>query len=97
MTGEARFLKNNFGGSNLGPMGLNHAQNEVFCHFLEFESYVFLEIAYDDSLRQFLTSRSGKTHEKIFGGPNSPKWGPKSAFSPFSQVWFISFLLNCIG
>ena len=80
MTGEARFLKNNFGGSNLGPMGLNHAQNEVFCHFLEFESYVFLEIAYDDSLRQFLTSRSGKTHEKNFLGAKQSKMGPKISF-----------------
>ena len=37
---------------NFGPrFGLNQAQNEVFCHFLEFGLYVFFEIDYDDSLR----------------------------------------------
>ena len=25
-------------------MGLNQAQNEVFCHFIEFGSYVFLKL-----------------------------------------------------
>ena len=31
---------------------------------------VFLEIAYNDSLQQCITSSKGKTHEKNFGGPN---------------------------
>ena len=30
-------------------------------------------------------------------GPNGPKSGPKLGFLSFSQVWFISFLLNCKG
>ena len=33
-------------------------------------------------------------------GPNEsnmPRSGPKLSFSPFSQVWDISFPLNCIG
>ena len=30
-------------------------------------------------------------------GPNSPKAGPKLGFLAFSQVWFISFPLKCIG
>ena len=68
----------------------NQVQNEVFCHFLEFGSYVFLEIAYNDSLLQCLASGRGKTHEYSFGGPIG-------FFLPFSQVWFISFPLNCIG
>ena len=59
MTFEARFLKTNFGGLNLGPMGLNQAQNEVFNHFLEFGSYVFLAIEYDNSLQQRLASSRG--------------------------------------
>ena len=50
------------GGPNLGPTGLNLAQNEVFRHFIEFRSYVFLEIEYNYSLRQCVTSGRGKTH-----------------------------------
>ena len=37
------------GGPNLGSMGLNQAQNEVFHHLLKFGSYVLLKIAYNDS------------------------------------------------
>ena len=40
-------------------MGLNQAQNEVFYHFLEFGSYVFLAIEYDNSLQQRLASSRG--------------------------------------
>ena len=87
MTDKARFLKKN------GPNGPKLGR--VFCHFLEFGSLVFLEIAYNDSLQQFLPSSAGKTHESIFGGPNlgqtSQNWGPKLGFTPFSQVWFINF------
>ena len=50
MTDKARFLKKIFAGPNLGSMGLNQAQNEIFCHLLEFGSYVFHEIVYNDSL-----------------------------------------------
>ena len=58
MTDEARFLKKKkkIGGANLGPMGLNQAQNEIFCYFLESGSLVFLEIACSDSLQQHRTS-----------------------------------------
>ena len=43
---------------NLGPAVLNLAQDEVFsCCYLDFGSQVLLEIRYDDSVRQFLTSR----------------------------------------
>ena len=41
-----------------------------FCNFIEFGLYVFLEIAYNDSLQQYLTSSDGKTHNKKFGGPS---------------------------
>ena len=40
-----------------------------------------------------------KTTKKIFGpnlGQNGPKPGPKLVFLPFSQVWFIIFLLSCM-
>ena len=98
MTDESRLLGKKFNGLNLGSMGLNQAKNEVSRHLLEFRSYVFLEIAYNDSLRQYLTSSRGKTHEKLGPKfePNWPKSGPKLGFLPFYQAWFISFLLKCI-
>ena len=65
MTDKARFLKK-FHGPNLAATGLNQAQNEVFRHFLEFGSLVFLEIAYNDSLQQC----RGETHGKHFWGSN---------------------------
>ena len=64
MTDKARFFKKKNGGSNLGLMGLNQAQNKVFRHLLEFGSYAFLEIAQNDSFRQCLSSSRGEIHEK---------------------------------
>ena len=66
----------NFGGANLGPTTLNQVQNEVFCDFLEFEWYVCLEIAYNDSLLQCLTTSGNKIHEK---GPNFGQTGLNQA------------------
>ena len=43
-------VKKKIGGPNLGPTGLNQAQNEIFCHFMEFGSNALLEIAYNNSL-----------------------------------------------
>ena len=63
------FEKKNGGSTESGPNGHKSGQNVVFCHFLEFGSYVFFEIAYDDSPQQCLTSTGSKTHEK-FGSPN---------------------------
>ena len=37
-------------GPDLGPTGLNQAQDEAIGHFLEFGSLVSLEIACNDSL-----------------------------------------------
>ena len=48
----------------MGSMGLNQAQNEVFPHLLGFGSYVFLGIAYNDSLLQCLTSSGSKIYTK---------------------------------
>ena len=95
----ARLLKKKIGGLNLGPMGLNQAQNEVFPHLYEFGSYVFLEIAYKDSLLQCLTYSRGKIHKKRFEAQIWAKWAksdPKFVFSSFSQAWFINFILKCI-
>ena len=55
----------------------------------------FLELEYDDSLRQYLTSGRGNTHEKKFWGskfgPNRPKSDLKLGFSQLNQAG--SFLL----
>ena len=79
MTDKERFSRKEIGSPNLGSMGLNQAQNEVFRHLLEFGSYVFLEIAYNDSLRQCLKSKRGKTHKKTFWGPNLGQSGQNQA------------------
>ena len=89
---RGKILEKNFWGPNLGQ---NRVQNWVFCLFLKFGLLVLFQIAYNDSLQQFIASSRGKTHEKIFWGPNlgqnGPKSGPKLGFLPFSQDWFISF------
>ena len=45
-------------------MGQNWVLNQVFCHFLKFGSLVFLELAQDGSLEQFIAKSRSKTHEK---------------------------------
>ena len=59
----------------MGPTGLNQFQNEVFLHFLEFGSLVFLEAVCNDSLQQSLTSSRGKTREKKFWDLNLGQTG----------------------
>ena len=71
-----------------------------FCHFLKFGSLLFLKIACNDSLKQFVTFNRGEIYEKYFGlkfGPKGPKSDPKLSFLLFSQVCFVSFPLSCIG
>ena len=71
------------GGLNFGSMGLSQAQSEVFPHSLEFGWYVFLGIAYNDSLLQCLTSSRSKIYTKKLWGPNLDQMGqigPKSCF-----------------
>ena len=96
MTDGARFLTKKFGGQNFKPNGPQLGPKIVFfCHFSKFGSLIFLQIAYDDSLQQCLTSSTDKIY-KTFFGPKRPKLGPKLGFLPFSQVWFIRFSSNCI-
>ena len=50
-------------------------------------------------MEQCLTTSGEKPTNKFWGpkfGPNKPKSDPKLNFLPFSQVWLISFLENCI-
>ena len=42
----------------------NRAQNEDFCNFINFASLVFLVIAQDCSLGEYLTSSRAETSEK---------------------------------
>ena len=81
MTGGARFLKKKKKkkkkkkrrkdwGPELGSNGPKSGVKLVFCHFLKFGSLFFLEIAYNDSLQQCLTSGGDKIYEKNFCGPN---------------------------
>ena len=69
-----------FWGQNLRQTSQNRAQNYVFCHFFKFDSLVFLEVAYSDSLQQCLTSARGKTHEKCLGTQFWAKIGPEICF-----------------
>ena len=74
---EIKFLRSKFGLNKL-----SQAQNYVFRHFLYFGSTVFLEIAYNSSLKQCLTSSRGDT----WGGGDEfgPKSSPKLGFLLFS-------------
>ena len=57
-------------GTKFGPKRPNRAQNLFFCHFIKFGSLVFIEIALNDNLQQFLTSSRGKIDEKTFWEPS---------------------------
>ena len=58
------FENKKFGGRNLDPTCLNQVQNEVCCHFIEFQWKIFFGIADDNCLPQFLTSSRGETDKK---------------------------------
>ena len=55
------------------------SKTRFFCHLLQFGLLVYLEIAYNDSLQQCITSSRGKTHETDFWGT---KFGLKRA-----RIW----------
>ena len=54
-----------------------------YCHFIKFGLLVFLEIAYNNSLEQFLTPARSKIYEKIFWGPNLGQRGQNRAWNFF--------------
>ena len=94
---------------NLGPTGLNQAQNEVLRNFLEFGSLVFFEIAYNDNLQQCLTYSRGKSPwKKMFG---TQIWTKRAKISPgisffchfrkfctlvFLEIAYIDSLQQCL-
>ena len=63
-------IKKKIGSLNLGSADLNQIQNDSFCYFLKFATLVFLEIAYNDSLQQCLTSSGGKAFKERFWDPS---------------------------
>ena len=79
VTDWARFLK-----KKIGP------KTRFFSIFSSFCPLVFLEIAYHDSLQQYIISSRGKNSKKNFRGlnfgQNLPKSCPKLDFRSFSQV-----------
>ena len=42
-------------------------ETRFFCHFLKFGSLVFLQIALNYSVQQYMTSSRGRTQKKKFG------------------------------
>ena len=63
-------MKKVFGAQVWAKWAKISTKTRFFCHFLKFGSLIFLEIACNDSLQEFLTCSLGKIHEKIFWGPN---------------------------
>ena len=68
--------------------------------FLKIASLFFSDIVYDDTWPWYLVTNKSRFLGNKFWRPefglNGPKSGPKLDFFSFSQVWFISFPLNCI-
>ena len=77
-------------------MGQNRTRNQFFCDFFKFGSLVFLEIAYNDSLQQCLTSTRGKIHQKKFWSPNfgqkGQNWAGNQVFCHFLKFGSLVFL-----
>ena len=67
---RCKFHEKMFWDPNLGQRGESQVPKYVFCHFLKFGSLVFLDIAYNDSLQQCLTSSRAKIHKKEVWGLN---------------------------
>ena len=93
------FYENKFGGLNSRPTAINQTQNKVFLHFFEFWSQIFLEIEYNDSLRQCLTSSRGITHEKNWEaganlGETDQNWARNQVFYKFFIFDSLVFLQN---
>ena len=86
--------------AQIGPNGPKSGPKWGFLLFSWVWIILFPWNCINDNLLQWLTSSRGKTHEKKNWGPkfgsDLPRLGPKLGFSPFSQVWFIIFSLNCI-
>ena len=94
MTVEARFLKKDFDSLNLGSAALKQAQNGFFRHFPEFESLVFFQSTYNNSLQQCLISSRGKTHERNFGAKIRPEISFFCHFLKLGSLVFLEIAYN---
>ena len=93
---KSKTTKKKFGDQILAKTDQNQSQNYNFDHFLKFGSLVFLEIEYNDSLQQCMTSSRGKTHKKFGGtkfGSKRPKSGPNLGFFCHFLKFGVSVLL----
>ena len=83
-------------GETGGPNEQKSVPKLDFCHFLKFGSLVFLEIAYNDSLQQCITSSRGKILKKSFGDQIWAKIRLKTRFSVifWSLVHYVCLKLN---
>ena len=64
-------------------------KTRFFCRFLKFCWLVFLEIAYNDSLQQLITSSRDVIDKKTLGtkfGQERAKIGPKTRFSAIFSI-----------
>ena len=99
MTDEARFLKKKnsrleFGSNKWVKIGL---ETIFFCHFPKFDSLVFLEIGYNDSLQRYLTFSRGEIYEKKIWGQNVGQKSKNQAQNKFIAIFSIChFPSNCI-
>ena len=53
-----------FGAQISGKRAKIRSETRFFCHFLKFDSLVFLEIVYTDSFQQCITSSRGQVGQK---------------------------------
>ena len=56
---------------------------------MKFVSLLFLEIAYNGSLKQCLTTRKGKTHEKKLGGGGGANLAKRTKIVPTIRFFVI--------
>ena len=76
-------MKSNGRAGGGGGGGTKLGSKIGFHNFLKFALLVFLDIAQDSSLRQYLTSSRAETSKNVLChklGPNRPKSGPKWYF-----------------
>ena len=88
---RCKFHEKMFWDPNLGQRGESQVPKYVFCHFLKFGSLVFLDIAYNYSLQECITSRRDKTHKINFWdqiwAKTCQNWAKTClSFRPFSQA-----------
>ena len=95
VTDNARFSKKELAARILVQWPQIRPKMRFYTIFLNFGSYIFLQLAYNDSLRQYLTSSRGKSRKKFFW-PNldqiSKTWARNEVFRHFLKFSSLVFL-----